>query len=239
MSATPAPAAPRASDPTTPGDHATRLAAWDGECRRIEAWLAALDGFGDQAPLHVVEAVRADYEARLGGLAREIAAQAETVRQALARARGRAAAATDRRLELRLRYLVGEIDAAGLDAGLDEQEAVLAGAVADQPDLLGALAEIESFLAMLLQEHPSASPALAVDSAPAAETARGPAGMDDDLAFLSALPASDPGPGSTTAAATEHAAEPPLHQDRFACGTCGVTNDPRLWYCEGCGAELG
>lgn len=201
-------------------DHAETLAAWRAEHGRLAGWLDALGRFGDQAPPQVVARVRDDYAARLAELARRAATRVEELASALEAARRAAAAATEGRLELRLRYLIGEVDATALDAGLDEREAVLAAATAAQPGLAAARAEVEAFLGEL-ESDTHATPA------PPAGAAGPPA--DDALSFLRELPASEP-----------PALSPPGDQpgERLACAHCGALNDPRHWYCDDCGAEL-
>jgi len=224
------------------------LADWQAEGRRLAEWLASLDHLHDQAPGPVVDRVRGDYRERLAALLDRAVSRADEVREALAAARRRFAAASDGRLELRLRYLIGEVDAAALDAGLDEQEAVIAAAVANEAELSGVLPPLDAFVKDLRTRFPElrgATPA-------AAGAERAPEGDADDLLFLQALPVSDvetvpPPPPKTEETKSQGRAEPTaslvtissiMPRALLGCRSCGEGNDPSLWYCDGCGAEL-
>jgi len=236
--------APPAPEETV-AEAAESSAAWRTALARLEGWLDALDANNDQAPPHVVEAVRADYRSRLRDL-RDAAdrrhAELERVRDDAAEA---ASAAADRRLELRLRYLVGEIDARGLDAGLDEQEEIIARAAREKHALAAELAEVKAFIDHLRQRFPETRER--VDPVPS-----DPFGGDDDLGFLDVLPAStvrspepprpDPRPPAASSGhslAADSYLGSTLAREHFICRHCGTANEASHWYCDGCGAELG
>jgi hypothetical protein len=233
-----APASPGETFGGAPGS----VAEWLAALGCLEQWLAALDANNDQAPAHVVDAVRADYRARL----REIFATADGRRAELERDRTAAAeagaSAADRRLELRLRYLVGEIDARGLDAGLDEQEEAIVRASREEQAHAQELAEVEAFIAQILDRFPEAG-------APAEPGPSDPFGGDDDLGFLDILPASaslsrEPSHGSPASRphhsiAADSYLGSALPREQLVCRHCGTGNEASHWYCDGCGAELG
>jgi hypothetical protein len=217
------------------------LAEARAEVERLSGWLLRLGVYGDQAPPHIVEAVRSDYRERTRSVVERIAAIATEAHTRSAAARESARDVRERRLELRLRYLVGEMDAAGLELGLAEQEAAIAAAEAAEAEAAAAGEAATSLLEELGAER-VASQVAAATVAP-----RLPLEADGDeadgLAFLDRLPASEP---SLAAVAPDppHAAvagEPLVAvtpRSLLTCRSCGAGNDPSHWYCDGCGGEL-
>lgn len=245
----PHPTAPLA--PATPRvrPHVAVLAEAKEEAERLAGWLARLQGYGDQAPPHVVLAVRVDYTDRLRATAEHVAAVGDEARTRGGEARQRARDAGDRCLELRLRYLVGEIDPAALERGLAEQEAMIAAASAEESESYEAAYAAESLLSELRMHLPDEAVATA-PTMPVVDTARAAhEETDDALAFLDSLPASARPVAASDPAPRRSA--PDFHSDAgpdtrlavtsrslLTCQRCGNGNDPSLWYCDGCGAEL-
>jgi hypothetical protein len=214
----------------------------EAELHAIVGWLDALEDHSGQAPPQVVDAVRRDYHARLRRLAADAERLTAELTSELVAAERAAREAADRRLELRLRYLVGELDAAALDAGLDEQEAAITRAGVEEGERRAALEEVAAFLARLYDRFP----AIHETDEPGAATHED----GDDLGFLDTLPASAtlpaPPPAAAPAAPAPRADPEPspylggaIARTLITCRHCGTGSDPSLWYCDGCGAELG
>jgi hypothetical protein len=231
--------------------HALVLAEARAEAERLTGWLVRLHTYGDQAPRHVVQAVRADYTSRLQAVVERVGAMAEEARRRGVEARQRARDAAGRSLELRLRYLVGEIDPAGLERELARQEAVIASTADEDAESEAAAEAAEALLAELRMHAPD-------PAAPATSPAPTPCGRatvqevvedEDELAFLDRLPASSAPVAATVPGfrlAPERSQREAGRETRLnvtprsllSCRHCGTGNDPSLWYCDGCGAEL-
>jgi hypothetical protein len=247
----PSSSAPGAASGATASRHALVLAEARTEAELLTAWLVRLETYGDQAPRHVVLAVRADYESRLHAVVERVSAMAEEARTRGVEARQRARDAADRSLELRLRYLVGEIDPAGLERELARQEAVIASTADEDAESEAAAEAAEALLAELRARAPDPA---ALATSPAASPLGHAAVQEDveeedELAFLDRLPASSV-PVAATASGFQR---PPEHSHReggretrltvtprslLTCRHCGTGNDPSLWYCDGCGTEI-
>lgn len=99
----------------TPTETDTTIEALLQERAKFEQWLARLDSAGEKAPQSVRQKVRADYEARLGGVIQELRGHAATISGELERHRGKQAeldrertTAEEALAEAEVRHVVGE-----------------------------------------------------------------------------------------------------------------------------------
>lgn len=144
---------------------------------RYAGWLSRLAARGDAAPSHVVERVRADYEARLAMVQGRIAARAgelETevvaARERLERAQAAEQKAHDERAEAEVRFAVGEYSAERWETIARESDAGLAALGADHASARAEVDRLESALAAARSLPGDARPAPAAMGAVAAAT---------------------------------------------------------------------
>lgn len=156
--------------------------------RLFQDWLTKLSGgAGETMPGHVVEKVRNDYRTRLAGVMTELAQHDDSIRQALAEARGRhesmerqQQAAKDELAEVRLRKQVGELD----DAVFKEINARLKGTIDESSkDLAASLRDIERYEEIIELIAAAAAPEPApAPAAPVAEPAVAAQGSESEAA---------------------------------------------------------
>lgn len=121
---------------------------------RYAGWLARLAARGDAAPSHVVDRVRADYEARLATVRERIAARAGELESEVAAARDRLERAQaaeqkahDERAEAEVRHAVGEYSTERWEVIARESDAALASLGADHAAARAEVERLESALA--------------------------------------------------------------------------------------------
>lgn len=122
----------------------------------FRAWLVRLDELGGQYRPEVAERVRADYEARLGEVARELEGhrgaletsltERRTVREEIGRRFEEESAQIE---EIELRFQVGELDEATWTTRRQERAAVLETIQAELDAAAGSVEELETVLADL------------------------------------------------------------------------------------------
>jgi hypothetical protein len=102
---------------------------------QLRGWIQRLETVAPEAPDRVTQRVRADYEARLqrvieqlGSHVEELERDLESVRASLGDAAARRDEAADALEEMRLRHMIGELDAAGWDEARPALEGALEGA---------------------------------------------------------------------------------------------------------------
>ncbi|HSU12724.1 hypothetical protein [Longimicrobium sp.] len=120
---------------TTPTNAADGVHELVSQREQLRAWIAKLDEVQTGAPSRVAQRVRADYEDRLRRVTEDLSAHAEEVQGQLESLRGELEAAEERRAhaadaleEMRLRHLIGELDAGAWDRARSPLEADVATA---------------------------------------------------------------------------------------------------------------
>jgi len=147
------------------------------ERRQYEAWIARIDASADATPEAVRSRVRADYEARLVGVVKELKTHVEAARQVIAQRRvvlaelqQKEAGAAERLAEAELRHAVGEYDE-GQWTQVHKQ--ALSELVSIREELQGVATEVEKLeeLDALVSETPATPPAAPPPSPPPAAAA--------------------------------------------------------------------
>lgn len=124
---------------------------------RLRAWIGQLEAHGSEAPTHVLERVRGDYQDRLQRVTAELGEHLDTLRQSLSGLRELQAAADvqlgaarDALAEARLRHLIGELEPEAweerrpaLEAAVDAGERECTEAGDEVARLVELVAEIE------------------------------------------------------------------------------------------------
>jgi hypothetical protein len=156
---------------------------------RYQGWLAQLEQRRATTPQHVLERVRADYDARLQqvttqlrGRAVELEATTAALRSRLSALASEEEARRDERAETELRASVGEFEPAQAAATISQCDAAISSLTA-QRDALGAeLARLQDVLVQVMASEP------APPAAPAADVRPSPV-SNDNILPMSALEA--------------------------------------------------
>ncbi len=222
--------------------YASPLDALEGlleERKRYEGWIARLDDRRGDAPGHVLQRVRGDYEERLRGVieqlrsrATELESSATSMRERIAALLDEENARRDERAEAELRAVVGEFSAeysGDLLARCDEAIGRLSG---ERGSVDAELHRVEEILTLVrrpsdgaVPSHESAAsepPAPAAAEPPPPQPASG--GSFDELAFLQSVvqprPAqpAPPAPAAPPSGA-DYLAPPPLAGVRRAAAS--------------------
>lgn len=231
---------------------------------QVLAWLERLDQVAHDAPPHIVERIRRDYQDRLERLTRALAAHRDALEAQLqeAEARWRATEerlqqARDAREELRLRHLLGEISDAEWNERRDGLEESIAATEREHAELGQEVERLRALVADIGEPStagaqasapppprtappPPESPGIAAP--PAAEPATTAAAAapthdeaaDDELAFLRNLPDSEP----TPAPASDAWDDSFLRELDQVLATSGAASRPesKTLRCKECGA---
>ena len=171
------------------------------ERRQYEAWIARIDAAADSTPDAVRGRVRADYEARLVGVIKELKTHMEAARQVIAQRRlvltelqQKEAGAAERLAEAELRHAVGEYDEG---QWIQVHKQALSELVSIREELQAVATEVEKLeeLDALISEPPAAPPPPAPAPAPAPRVAAPPAPPSPPAAEPALTVVSDRGRG--------------------------------------------
>lgn len=208
-----------------PDGESTPVAELKEQRDRVREWLAKLGEVGSDAPPHVTERIRGDYEERLATLTEQLAAHGESLREelqeirgSLADAEGRRRAAQDALDEARLRHLIGEIEEADWGTRRLDLESGAAAAEDEVERLRGDAERLEELLAEM-------EPAAAGESDASGTTGWPDAwGISDDTVpeYSPPRPASEPSIAADPDASIETDRSAPITEPAAGGGPAGA-----------------
>lgn len=158
------------------------------ERSRYEGWLTQLEARTATTPLHVLERVRADYNARLDhvttqlrGRAVDLEANAASLRSRLAALASEEEARRDERAETELRASVGEFASDKATMTIEQCDQAIASLTAQRDALGSELARLQQVLVLVIPQEPAPTPVAPTPEPMAAAHAEAPRYHTDSI----------------------------------------------------------
>ena len=194
------------------------------ERRRYEGWLAALEARKESTPAHVFERVQADYRARLGRVAEQLASYRQAIEEERASVQSRVTLLDaeeqlqrDERAELELRAHVGELSGEDATAAFSTVDETIEKLVSEKGTLNARIAELQELL-----DAGAPSPGAAEPEVPPTEPVVAAAEAVAEVADVPREPSSpepahvaEPEPAPAPAAADSQQSRPKLGSASF------------------------